>query len=268
MIEVLISTMDRKDPKELMLKEKNIEGNVLIVNQSEKRVQQFNENGIRMLSYQEKGLSKSRNRAIKNAIGDICLIADDDIQYKKGIFQEIQKVFLNHPDFDVLTFKYDNKKSKYGKLPFNHNYRTIRRVSSIEIAFRRDQVINKSIRFNELFGLGSRYISGEENIFLKDCLDKGLKIKYIPLSIAYHLHDESTGRIWSRGLFFSKGALFFELYGKFSYIYDLGFCIKKYFEYKEQVSFIHSLKYIFEGAKDYIKIMKEKNDHLNKNNLA
>ena len=36
---------------------------------------------IRVINSFEIGLSKSRNLAIKNALGDICIIADDDIEY-------------------------------------------------------------------------------------------------------------------------------------------------------------------------------------------
>jgi len=255
-IEVLISTMGRKDPKEVMLKGKNMGGNILIINQAENKIQQFNDNGIIMLSYQEKGLSKSRNKAIENSIGDICLFADDDIVYKKDILKKIEKAFINNPEFDVITFKFENSKKNYEEKPFMHNYKTISTVSSIEIAFRRQSIINNKIRFDELFGLGAKYISGEENIFLKDCLDKKLKILFFPLTIAIHPERITTGKKWTKELLLAKGALFYRIYGKLSFLINLFFCIKKYNEYKINLNFFDSLFCIYKGTFDYLQTTK------------
>lgn len=42
----------------------------------------YNGYKIRMISTTERGLSKSRNMAIKNAMGDICIFCDDDVVYR------------------------------------------------------------------------------------------------------------------------------------------------------------------------------------------
>lgn len=257
-IEVLMSTMDRKNIKELMLKDKNVEENVLIINQTEKESISLNKDGIRMLNFNEQGLARSRNRAIDNAIGDICLFADDDIVYKKDIFRKIEQAFLSNPEFDVITFKFGNSKKNYKQNPFIHNYKTISMVSSIEIAFRRQSIIKNNIRFDDLFGLGSKYISGEENIFLKDCLDKKLRAMFIPLTIVVHPDKITTGKKWSKELLMSKGALFYRIYGKLSFVINLFFCIKKYNEYKINLNFINSLICIYKGTFDYRKTIKNK----------
>jgi len=249
-IEVLLSTMNKKNIEELNLKERNITENILILNQIDNN-KRYESKKIRMLNFRETGLSKSRNRALENASGDICLIADDDIKYKKGIFTKIRKIFEANPNIDIITFKCKKKDSKYKNISFIHNYYTINSVSSIEIAFRRKNILKKEIKFDELFGLGAKFISGEENIFLKDCLDKGLKIKFIPLIIAVH-PDKSSGYKWSEGLAISKGALLYRLYGKLCYIYNLAFCIKKYHEYKNKLSFCKFLFYIYKGTSDYL----------------
>lgn len=252
-IEVLISTMNRKNIKELKLDDKNIEANILIINQTEGERADIKNNDIRFLNYNEKGLSKSRNRAIREAAGDICLFADDDIKYKEGIFREIERIFLDNPDTDIITFKFENNKKKYNKNPFVHNYKTICTVSSIEIAFKRKSILKNNIYFDELFGLGSKYISGEENIFLKDCLDKKLKAIFVPLVIAIHSDTITTGNRWSKELLMSKGSLFYRMYGKLSFVINLFFCIRKYNEYKTSISFVESFIYIYKGTFDYIK---------------
>ena len=41
----------------------------------------------------------------------------------------------------------------------------------------------KNLRFNEDFGIGSRYISGEESVFLKDAEKSGRSIIFVPKTI-------------------------------------------------------------------------------------
>ncbi len=58
----------------------------------------------------------------------------------------------------------------------------IMRISSFQITMKKDKI--KEIKFDENFGSGAKYDRGEEAIFLKDCLEKGLKIIYINKKIA------------------------------------------------------------------------------------
>ena len=63
---------------------------ILIINQTTKdNLLESELTNVRVINSFEKGLSKSRNLAIRNAMGDICLIADDDITYKKGFKKDI-----------------------------------------------------------------------------------------------------------------------------------------------------------------------------------
>lgn len=227
----------------------------MIINQTDNQ-KIIKEEYIKMLNFNEKGLSKSRNRAIENATGDICIITDDDVKFKKDIFEEIRKVFIENPDIDIFTFKYDkhnkNLNKNYREEAFIHDKFSIAKVSSIEIAFRIRSIMENNIRFDEKFGLNSRYLSGEENIFLKDALDKGLKIMYYPLIIADH-PDETSTSTWSDKKIFSKGALFYRLYGNIAYILALGFGIKKHKEYKVDYTIFKFVKLILNGVKDYKK---------------
>ena len=83
-LEVLISCMHQKDAS--IIQRTNIQSDVLIVNQcNENREERFdfkNKKGelciARMIYTAERGLSRSRNMALRNAKGDICLICDDD----------------------------------------------------------------------------------------------------------------------------------------------------------------------------------------------
>lgn len=215
------------------------------------------QDNIKMMNFNEKGLSKSRNRAIENSTEDICIITDDDVIFKNRIFKEIERIFKEYPDIDIFTFKYDkynkNLNKSYKNEPFIHNKFSIAKVSSIEIAFRRKSIIENNIKFDEHFGLNSKYLSGEENIFLKDALDKELKVMYYPLIIAEH-PDETSTSTWNDKKIFSKGALFYRLYGTLAYVLSLVFGIKKYKEYKNDYFLLDFMKLMYNGLKDYKKI--------------
>ncbi|MEG1999267.1 MAG: hypothetical protein RR015_04560, partial [Bacteroidales bacterium] len=92
-------------------------------------------------------------------------------------------------------------------------------ASSVEITFRISSVKGK-ISFDDRFGLGSERLScGEEEVFLRDCNDAGLNIKYFPFYIVEH-HYETTGKkifAYTMNLM-SKGAVSSYLHGWSAYI--------------------------------------------------
>lgn len=254
-IEVLISTMNRKSINDLELEKKNILENCIIINQitnNELEIinEELEEKNIKMISYREKGLSKSRNRALENSTADIIILTDDDISFLENSLLKIKDAFRENQDADILTFKFEkddsSKNKKYKKNVFIHNYKTIRKISSVEIAIRRESIIKKNIRYDENFGLGARYISGEENIFLKDCLDKGLKLKYIPTLIAKHPNEsESTPYNWTESYMESKGPLAYRLYGTLGYIYFILLILSK----RKRIKNKNILKNVYLGFK-------------------
>lgn len=251
-LQVLISTMNKKNINELNIEKKNIMTNCLIINQTDENGE-FVDNQNIMINYKEKGLSKSRNRAIENASGDICIVSDDDVEYIPGFENIILNEFKKNPNSDIITFQIktpeDESFKKYQNFEFDHNKRSILKVSSIEVAFKLNSIKEKNIKFDELFGLGSEYINGEENIFLMDCLNRGLKIKYVPKIIAIH-DKESSGKILNEKAIFSKGALFYRLFGVKSIILDFIFVIKKFKIINFNLG--QAIILIYKGLFDYI----------------
>ena len=156
-LEILISTMNRTslDFLETMFPFETIEElNILVINQtiqgSELKSKFAN---LRVINSYEKGLSKSRNLAIDNAIGDICLIADDDIVYVKGFQEVIKTAFEKYKNtslikFKIETFKGNVYKTYPKKSQWLNTYSDINPISSIEIAFIRYDITSNKIRFN------------------------------------------------------------------------------------------------------------------------
>lgn len=154
---------------------------------------------LRIVFTPTKGLSINRNFAIENATAPLCLIADDDISFTPDAFHTIISTFRDNPDIDLATFKYigsdGNFEKEYPEFIFSlaqpaKGYY----ISSIEIAFRREPIIESGIRFNENFGLGnSRFGSGEEELWVHDLLASGLKGQFVPHLIAIHNDSNTTG---------------------------------------------------------------------------
>lgn len=255
-IQKIISTMNKKSIEELNLEEKNLHTNILVINQTDNN-EKLVFNNIKMINYNELGLSKSRNRCIENLDGDICIITDDDVSFVDEYEEIIINAFEKNKDADIITFQTKTPEGKYFKKykseGFWHNKRSLLKVASIEIAMKVDSIKKARVYYDEDFGLGAKYVSGEENIFLTDCLKKGLKIKYEPKVINIH-EEESSGDILDAKAIYSKGALFYRLFGWKCFILNLVFIIKKSKILK--LKKIESLVLIYKGSINYI--MKRK----------
>ena len=177
--ETLVATIDQTDMS--LIGKMNIQTDALIGNQcgraSEETVY-LNGNRIVYLNTAERGVGRNRNLLIERATGDICICADDDMRFKDGYPEIAVKAFGECPDADILLFnlieknprRYINKKIMRVR---RHNYA---KYGAARMAFRREAVQTSGISFNLSFGGGARYGSGEDTVFLKECLDKGLRI--------------------------------------------------------------------------------------------
>ena len=185
-----------------------------------------------IFSYAEKGLSKSRNHALGHAEGEICLLSDDDLYYKEHMEHTILEAFESNPDADIITFQIETPEGipfkNYSDTQFRHNKRTIMRAASVEIAFKKNSIKKASLRFDEHFGLGAEFPTGEENIFLSDALDKGLKILYVPKPVVIHPAESSGEEYDKPELVQAKGAMFERMFGWQAYAVSFLFALKKY----------------------------------------
>lgn len=168
------------------------------------------EEHITYVSSRTFGLSRNRNNALAAARDGITLIADDDLEYVSGFDRIILEAFDTHPEADIITF--DTKERSSQKEVCVHTLRSIASVSSVTIAFRRERITAAGITFDERFGIGSIYPTSEENIFLKDCLDAGLMLLYVPKIIVSHPHA-SSGYVLNETTLRGKVAAFFRMYG-------------------------------------------------------
>ena len=243
-----------------ILEKTRISTDVVVINQCKKNAAvefEFGSKKVRWIDKADRGLSKSRNLAIENASGNVCLLADDDLIYVDGYEKIVDEQFLKFPDSDILTFQVEGIERKF-KDYFSKsrvlNFLTIMKVSSVEIAFRLESIKNKNIKFDETFGSGAKYFSGEEGIFLSECLKKGLNIRYVPVKIAdLHMSNSTWFKGFNREYFIARGAIFTAMTPFLSYAYMLQFALRKYNLYRNELSFLSSIKYMLEGRIDYLK---------------
>ncbi|WP_181390615.1 glycosyltransferase family A protein [Sphingobacterium athyrii] len=248
--------MNRSDDS--FLKNMNVGDDYVVVNQiATDCLVNYQRDSSIFVSLNEKGLSRSRNKAIQCASGDIGVIADDDLTYVSNYQEIINKAYAENQDADIIIFKANSFGSNVRKLhDFGKNSRRlsffdILKVSSVLITFRVQSIKDNNIYFDERFGSGSgSFSSGEENIFLKDCLDKGLKVYYYPAIILnIDLSESSWFKGFNKDYFISKGALFNILFNNFSMFYSLIFLLKNYKKFGSELTFGQKIKCMVEGKR-------------------
>ncbi|CEN84199.1 family 2 glycosyl transferase [[Clostridium] sordellii] len=169
------------------------------------------------ITMNEKGISKARNRGIPHITGDIMTLADDDGWYDEKAFETVKK-YIEEYDPDIACFKhYDPDKKEFPKkYPekeiLNFSKSNVLRQSSFDVYVNIKNVSDYKIGFDERFGVGGTYNSGEENIYLMDLYNLGYKkMCFFPEVIAYHPNKDCN--YLDEKSFMAKGPLFRRLFG-------------------------------------------------------
>ncbi len=156
------------------------------------------------------GISNNRNNALYHSTADICLMADDDLQYLPSQLEAVIRTFEENPGVDYASFMYEGDGGKLypasecdlAELPKGFYQ------SAIEIAVRRDSPAGR-LRFHPAFGPGSpRLHAAEDEMFLLTARHMGVKCRFFPIVITRH-EGLSTGNrpidnhyvLWAAGAF-------------------------------------------------------------------
>lgn len=192
-LEVLMSCMHQTD--DTLVRQSRLTGDVLVVNQCDQDdYQEYStESGTaRMISTTGRGLTKSRNLAISRSDADICLLCDDDEVFVPDYAEKILTAYKNNPQADVIIFKMVNRAPSFPDEIRRLRFPQTMKVSSWQISFRREKLVETGVRFDELLGAGTGNGAEEELKFLLDCQRSGLEIWYVPEVIASVAQAEST----------------------------------------------------------------------------
>lgn len=262
-IEVLLSCMNQKDFS--IGYKTNVCSDLLIINQcnvndySEIMVNSFR---WRMISTTERGLSKSRNMALKNAKGDILILSDDDEQFSDNYVGNVAMAFEQLPNVSVIAFNVNrinvSMKKSYYHIDKIKQADTYRSFGSPMLSFRKKDILDNQIFFNENFGSGSQWGPGEDSLFLDDIRSKNLLVYEHPFVLT--TIDYSNISKWFFGFderfFYNQGAFLAFINKKWLwrtmyYIYSSFYKLRK----EKQLSPFKKIKWMRIGRKGWKKQM-------------
>lgn len=250
--------MHQKDHS--LLERMQLQTQAVVVNQCDRNhVERFTYRGnpILWIDTTDRGLSKSRNKAIAHATADICMLADDDLVYREGYGEKIISAFQAHEDMALIGFEVQGIEQKFKDYPKEAHpvgYLQSMKMASVEIAFRRKEIAAKNLQFNELIGAGTKYLMGEENAFLFHCLKAGLHIYFLPIVISdLHIGDSTWFSKRDEAYFVAKGASLAAMESGVTTLLILQWCLRKYPLYKNEMKRSQALSLMIKGKREYKK---------------
>lgn len=251
-LEVLVSCMDQEDCS--IVKKSRLTGDVLIVNQcTENNITEIvtEKQRIRIISTTERGLSNSRNMAIKASDSDICLLCDDDEVFVDNYEKIILDRFCEIPQADIIAFHINNKRTRINKMQRIGRLNSLK-LASVQLAFKRNSIIEHDLLFDPLLGAGSGNGCGEENKFLLDCIAKGLKVYFVPVVIANLTKNTSTWfQDYDEVFFYQRGLTTRYMLGLVpSVIYAVYYLLAKHTLYSHRLSIMAAGRTLFKGIRD------------------
>lgn len=252
-----------------MILKSHITGNAVMINQCEKDDYGEFETGrgiVRMYFTKDRGLTKSRNMAIEKASADICVLCDDDEIFVNDYENKIVQAYKKIKDADVIIFKMTNRPPSFENKIMRLKFPKTMKVSSWQISFKRQAIINSQIKFDELLGAGTGNGAEEELKFLLDCERAGLKIYYVPVEIASVAQNQST---WFEGyseeFFYNRGATTRYILGfPLAVLYAFYYVIKKRKLYISDLRPVSALKETVKGILENKITKQAKIQQLNK----
>ena len=250
-LEILMSCMHQTDDS--LIHRSGITGDVLMINQCDRNgtaVYPTAKGTARILSTTDRGLTRSRNLAIRSSEADICLLCDDDEQFVADYEQRILDTYRRLPEADVIIFKMVGRPASFSDQIQRLRFPKTMKVSSWQISFRRENL--NGVRFDELLGAGTGNGAEEELKFLLDCQRAGLKIYYAPVEIASVGQTAST---WFEGFnetfFINRGATTRYILGApLALVYGVYYVIKKRSLYTRQLTPAQAMKALLKGMKE------------------
>lgn len=255
-VEVLVAALGKQNDDSLY-KKMNLKTDAVIANQCDTfgyYEYSINSKSLKIIATKDNGVGKNRNTAILNSSGDILVFADEDMVYKDNYEDIILNAFAAIPDADMIVFDTNTIPDPGDCI---HIFKTKRlsiinalKYGASRMAARRASLLKANVWFSLLFGGGARYCSGEDTIFIKDCIKKGLRVYTYPEIIADVYQQKST---WFKGYnekyFSDRGSLLAALFPKTCKIFAIYFA----FRYKDRtkLSAAKIYKLLLDGIKDF-----------------
>lgn len=134
------------------------------------------------------GISRARNIAIRNSVGDWILLLDDDVYIENNLFQNVYEKLSKDEMFyygNALISNTQNHYVRYYVVNRDLSIWSYNRVCSISLIINR-KVFDRIGWFDENFGSGSELGSSEESDFIIRALLNDIKISYLKDYSVFH----------------------------------------------------------------------------------
>ncbi|MGI2072223.1 glycosyltransferase [Shewanella baltica] len=162
----------------------------LVISQLEDEYENTFIDGIKIIKLTSKGLSKSRNVAIKETFTEWVWFQDDDFSINEiQLSSFLESSLTNNIDIALIRIGSLENCEKYYKNYVGYSKFTrllSLKVSSIEIIAKVNFIKENTIAFDERLGLGTELPCCEENKFMLDSFDKGANIHFFSQTLCYH----------------------------------------------------------------------------------
>ena len=255
-LQVLISTMHREDHG--LIEQMNVNSDVIVINQCDRNdFEEFTYKGnkIKWYSLAERGVGLSRNTALMRGDAEILLFADDDVVYSDDYKEKVIRAFEEHPEASLIVFNLISENPNRPEAIDDRFHKlywfNCLKYGAFRIAVRKDDIIKNNIYYSLLFGGGAPYQAGEDNLFITNCIQKGLVCYASNEVIGTVKQEEST---WFQGYnakyYHDRGVLFASMYGKLAKFILLMFELKN-IRRKKDLSFKNILINEFKGVEDF-----------------
>lgn len=176
------------------------------------------------------GLSESRNAVLNRIDNGFVLISDDDVTFD---ILELKKARNEAYNIDACFFAVSHleectKISKnFRSTVYVHNRFTVASVSSIDICYIAERFMSRHL-FDVNFGLGAKFPTGEEYIFLTDLIKKGYQIYNLPFICTRHPQISSGNHFYiNMNDIIARSKMFDRVFGFASIFIKVVFLFKK-----------------------------------------
>ena len=252
-MQILIAAVnqDKKTLPETM----NIQCDAVVVNQcgrKGKEVFKWRGHTILWIDSDERGVGKSRNRALHAADHEFLQFADEDIRYHNGYVEKIEKEFDLHPEAELFLCDIERSEDRAGQINTSFhriNWTNYGRYGTWAICARTEVIKKHNIVFSKMFGGGAHYSAGEDSLFLHDCLKCGIKMYSQPIELGVESDRPST---WFHGYnekyFYDMGVLYHFLYGPMAIPFGARNILKYSSETSPDIAPIHGFRLLCAGV--------------------
>jgi len=230
-LQLLVSVMNQD--AHALVEKMNIATDAVIVNQCDQYAYEeflHKSRKIRFFSMKERGVGLSRNHALLRAEEEISLFSDEDIVYEDGYEEKVLGEFQKHPEADMILFNFDVQEER--RTYYNAAWKRVHlyncgRYPTFCFAIRTARMHAMNLTYSLLFGGGARYSNGEDSLFIRDCIKKGLKVFTSPEVLGT---EEGRPSTWFHGytekFFYDRGVLYHYLYGRMAIPLAIRFLVK------------------------------------------